>query len=75
MGLATEIASTSGTPLPLGEAAASIYEEVLKRQPELAKKDFSSVYVYLDRIAEEGKKIHLGEVARNENCTEKAIFL
>lgn len=62
MGLATDIASTSGTPLPLGEAAASIYEEVLKRQPELAKKDFSSVYVYFDKIAEEGKKIHLGEV-------------
>lgn len=62
MGLATDIATTSGSPLPLGEAAASIYEEVLKRQPELAKKDFSSVYAYLQRTAEEGKKIHLGEV-------------
>lgn len=67
MCLATDIANTSGTPLPLGEAAAGIYEEMLKRQPELTKKDFSSVYVYLDRIAEEGKRIHLGEVVTKSN--------
>ena len=62
MGLATDIASVSGSPLPLGEAAQSIYEEVLKRQPELALKDFSSVYRYLHEAAQEGKKVHLGEL-------------
>jgi 3-hydroxyisobutyrate dehydrogenase len=62
MGLATDIASASGSPLPLGEAAECIYEEVLKRQPELARKDFSSVYQYLHQAAQEGKKVHLGEL-------------
>ena len=47
MGLATDIAMASGSPLPLGKAAECIYGEVLNWQPELARKDFSSVYQYL----------------------------
>lgn len=62
MGLATEIASLSGSPLPLGEAAETIYEDVIKQQPELARKDFSSVYKYLHQAAEDGKKIRIGEL-------------
>jgi 3-hydroxyisobutyrate dehydrogenase len=61
MGLATHVANMSGSPVPLGEAAERIYEDVLKRQPELARKDFSSVYQYL--AAQDGKKVHLGGLA------------
>lgn len=63
MGLATEVASLSGSPLPLGGAAETIYEDVLKRQPELGRKDFSSVYQYLNRAAQDGRKVHLGGLA------------
>jgi 3-hydroxyisobutyrate dehydrogenase len=48
MSLATEIASQSKSPLPLGEAAKSIYAQVVEEQPGLARKDFSSVYRYLE---------------------------
>jgi 3-hydroxyisobutyrate dehydrogenase len=48
MSLATEIANHSGSPLPLGEAAESIYAQVVKEQPALARKDFSSVYRFLE---------------------------
>jgi len=47
MGLASDIARQTRTPLPLGEAAKDIYNAVVERQPELAKKDFSSVYRFL----------------------------
>jgi len=47
MGLASDIARQSQTPLPLGEAAKDIYSAVVESQPELAKKDFSSVYRFL----------------------------
>ncbi|KAF9001942.1 NAD binding domain of 6-phosphogluconate dehydrogenase-domain-containing protein [Cyathus striatus] len=47
MGLATSIAGSSGTPLPLGKVAEEIYADVVKKQPELARKDFSSVYKFL----------------------------
>lgn len=60
MGLATEVAATKGSPLPLGEAAQNIYKDVVKRQPELARKDFSSVYQYLQRAAEEGRAVNAG---------------
>jgi len=59
MGLATEIASRTGSPLPLGAAAERIYAEVITKQPELARKDFSSVYKFLEssgRETEEGKE-------------------
>lgn len=47
MGLATQVAATTGTPLPLGQAAEAMYARVIEEQPELARKDFSSVYQYL----------------------------
>lgn len=47
MGLANDAARQFQTPLPLGEAARDIYNIVVERQPELTKKDFSSVYRFL----------------------------
>jgi len=47
MGLATNIASNFGSPSPLGEAAEGIYAEAIAARPELARKDFSAVYNYL----------------------------
>ena len=47
MGLAKDIANQQDNPLPLGEAAEGIYNQVVKTNPELAKRDFSSVYLYL----------------------------
>jgi 3-hydroxyisobutyrate dehydrogenase len=57
MGLASHIAKTVQVPLPLGEAAESIYSEVVKEYPELAKKDFSSVFVFLKEAAQKGKQV------------------
>ncbi|KAF8630368.1 hypothetical protein AX15_002932 [Amanita polypyramis BW_CC] len=51
MGLATDAANQQGSPMPLGKAAQSIYYEVIKSKPELAKKDFSSVYLHLQSKA------------------------
>lgn len=62
MGLATDIAAESGSPLPLAHAAAMIYSEVLESQPELARKDFSSVYRYLSDAAAAGTKVTFGEL-------------
>jgi 3-hydroxyisobutyrate dehydrogenase len=50
MDLATNIAGTSKSPLPLGQAARDFYAEVVTRRPDLAKKDFSSVYKHLKEI-------------------------
>ncbi|EKM82855.1 hypothetical protein AGABI1DRAFT_111419 [Agaricus bisporus var. burnettii JB137-S8] len=47
MGLATEIGKKHKCPLPLGEAAESVYAESIRTKPDLAAKDFSSVYKYL----------------------------
>ena len=47
MDLARNIGRASHSPLPLGEAAREIYEDAIRRRPDLAKKDFSSVYVHL----------------------------
>lgn len=47
MKLATDIAAQTGSPLPLGEAAQGLYERAIEQQPELSKKDFSSVYRFL----------------------------
>ncbi|KAH8108154.1 3-hydroxyisobutyrate dehydrogenase [Cristinia sonorae] len=52
MGLATEIADAYSTPLPMGEAAENMYADVVTQVPELAKRDFSSVYRYLQLSAE-----------------------
>ncbi|TDL27253.1 3-hydroxyisobutyrate dehydrogenase [Rickenella mellea] len=48
MGLATDSANAAGTPLPLGQMAQNIYEKVIREKPDLARKDFSSVYQYLE---------------------------
>ncbi|TBU66003.1 3-hydroxyisobutyrate dehydrogenase [Dichomitus squalens] len=47
MGLATDLAVSTGTPLPLGKKAEKIYADVVSEDPELSNKDFSSVYRYL----------------------------
>ncbi|KAI0340497.1 3-hydroxyisobutyrate dehydrogenase [Trametopsis cervina] len=52
MGLATEIGDLVGCPLPMGEAAEKIYAEAIATAPELANKDFSSVYKYLRAAAD-----------------------
>lgn len=57
MGLATQIGVSTGTPLPLANAAEHIYAGVVQHHKDLATKDFSSVYKYLERAAEEGKKV------------------
>ncbi|KAI0811243.1 6-phosphogluconate dehydrogenase, partial [Irpex lacteus] len=53
MGLATEVGDLVGCSLPMGEAAERIYAEVIEAEPELANKDFSSVYRYLRISADE----------------------
>lgn len=47
MGLATDVAQQRKSPLPLGEAAKEIYSKVIEKHPELAGRDFSSVYRFL----------------------------
>ncbi|KAF8184948.1 NAD binding domain of 6-phosphogluconate dehydrogenase-domain-containing protein [Mycena galopus ATCC 62051] len=46
MGLASDIATKTGTALPLGDTARGVYRRMME-QPELARKDFSSVYRFL----------------------------
>ncbi|KAG5645884.1 hypothetical protein DXG03_005031 [Asterophora parasitica] len=48
MGLARDIANQTKSPIPLGEAAEEIYARVVKEQPALSRKDFSSVYRFLE---------------------------
>lgn len=50
MGLATGSGKMLGVPLPLGEKAEGVYAEMLKTRPELAIRDFSSVYKYLEKL-------------------------
>jgi len=47
MGLAKDIAVQRGSPIPMGEAAREIYSKIVEGRPELAVKDFSSVYRFL----------------------------
>ena len=47
MGLAANSATLAATPMPLGETALRMYDEVVEKRPDLARKDFSSVYEYL----------------------------
>lgn len=53
--LAADIASARSSPLPLGQAARDLYADALKMSPELAKKDFSSVYRYLKDLGGHGR--------------------
>lgn len=48
MGLALDSARQAGTPLPLGSLAERIYKHATEDRPDLARKDFSSVYKYLE---------------------------
>lgn len=65
MGLATEVGDLVGCSLPMGEAAERIYAEVIEAEPELANKDFSSVYRYLRISAdEESRKGRPGQSER-----------
>lgn len=48
MGLATGSGKILNVPLPLGERAEEVYDEMLKTRPELGTRDFSSVYRYLE---------------------------
>lgn len=57
MALATNIGSSTGSPLPLTKAAEHIYAAVVQHHEDLAKKDFSCVYLYLKRAAQEDKEI------------------
>ncbi|KAF8580695.1 hypothetical protein K439DRAFT_1636847 [Ramaria rubella] len=57
MGLATKVGSSTSSPLPLAQAAEHIYANVIQRHKDLALKDFSSVYKYLERAAQEGSNI------------------
>lgn len=47
MGLASDIADKTGTELPLGTAAREVYRRMIEQEPELGRKDFSSVYRFL----------------------------
>jgi len=47
MGLASDLASQTQTALPLGNAARKLYYDMMEQQPELARKDFSSVYCFI----------------------------
>jgi 3-hydroxyisobutyrate dehydrogenase len=61
MGLANDIAANFKIPLPLGELAEGVYADVIKQDPDLARKDFSSVYRYLRTASLEGRKVPLTE--------------
>ena len=54
MGLATDSAQAPDCALPLGVAARGIYEDTIEKRPELARKDFSSVYRYLEGLSTRG---------------------
>lgn len=48
LGLAKDIAKQTHSPIPLGAAAENIYARVVQEQPALSRKDFSSVYRFLE---------------------------
>jgi 3-hydroxyisobutyrate dehydrogenase len=50
MGLATDIASSVGSALPMARMAEMIYAKAIETNPELAGKDFSSIYNYLKEL-------------------------
>ncbi|KAF9262206.1 3-hydroxyisobutyrate dehydrogenase [Marasmius fiardii PR-910] len=66
MHLASDIAAMVGSSLPLGEAAEGFYARVIQEEPDLAKKDFSSIYRYLNKAASEGRKVKVGQETRDE---------
>lgn len=51
MNLASQAAVATDSPMPLGEAAKFLYEEVVKHDGgRLARKDFSVVYKFLREV-------------------------
>ena len=55
MGLATDAGEMLSCPLPMGEAAQKMYAAVIQTSPELANKDFSSVYAHLRDFSKIGR--------------------
>ncbi|KAF9072971.1 NAD binding domain of 6-phosphogluconate dehydrogenase-domain-containing protein [Rhodocollybia butyracea] len=51
MGLASNVAALAGCPIPLGEAAEAF------EHPNLAQKDFSSIYLFLKEMMKAGKAV------------------
>lgn len=51
MGLAMESAERMGVSVPIGAAAGRVYEDAIRDVPELNRKDFSSVYRYLEGLS------------------------
>ncbi len=47
--LATDIGNQTSTAMPLGLVAQSIYADMIKDEPDLENKDFSSVYQFLSK--------------------------
>lgn len=72
MGLARRCARTAGIRLPLGEAAERIYERVIADDPPSARKDFSIVYRYLERLAAGKVDLDAHLDAEAEGESEKA---
>jgi 3-hydroxyisobutyrate dehydrogenase len=52
MGLATESADKYHVPLTLGKVAQEMYRLAMQTNPSLSRKDFSSVYQYLESRAD-----------------------
>lgn len=51
MKLATDLGKKFGSPLPLAETAEKLYAAALSAEPDLGKKDFSSIYKFLSGSA------------------------
>ena len=52
MGLATDVGKAFGVPLPMAEAAKKVYSGAVEQRPDLAQKDFSSVFLLLEEAVE-----------------------
>jgi len=50
MFLATDIADSVASALPMGKCARDFYMETLRHEPDLGDKDFSSVYKHLEEM-------------------------
>ncbi|KAJ4488403.1 3-hydroxyisobutyrate dehydrogenase [Lentinula aciculospora] len=62
MGLASNVAALAGCPVPLGQTAEALYARMIEERPDLARKDFSSVYRFLEKAMEEGNTVKPGVV-------------
>jgi 3-hydroxyisobutyrate dehydrogenase len=72
MSLGTALGEKYNSPLPLAKAAELIYEAVIETQPELAKKDFSSVYVSLRDLARQADEVQAAAEAEAKASKEEA---